>query len=355
MGDKIMKKRASGILLHISSLPGDYGIGDLGKEAYNFVDFLAKAKQTYWQVLPLGVTGFGDSPYQCFSAFAGNPYFIDLNDLIQLGYLTESRVREFELSRDPDRVDYELLYKNKIQILRMAYEVAKTDIWDELELFYNKNRHWLRDFLLFMSIKTEYSGISWLKWGKHYKDSSSDAVSDLAPLDQQAAMLHEIFPDAQKVGIIYCSAEPNSKYQDKVITEHLTGMGYSVKSYTFSDSNDLQTIAKAAISESDVIYLPTDNTIASNTEIIKNIALPAKVPIIAGEEGICSGSGGVATLSISYYDLGYTTGEMAYEILVNGTDPATMEIQYAPKFTKKYNPDVCDTLGITLSSEYEAL
>ncbi len=189
--------------------------------------------------------------------------------------------------------------------------------------------------------------------GKTGKNISG--TSDLAPLDQQAAMLHEIFPDAKKVGIIYCSAEPNSKYQDKVITKHLADMGYSVKSYTFSDSNDLQTVAKAAISESDVIYLPTDNTIASNTEIIKNIALPAKVPIIAGEEGICSGSGGVATLSISYYDLGYTTGEMAYEILVNGKDPATMEIRYAPKFTKKYNPDICDTFGITLPDEYEAL
>ena len=179
-------------------------------------------------------------------------------------------------------------------------------------------------------------------------------TSDLAPLDQQAVMLNEIFPDARKVGILYCSAEPNSKYQDNVITEYLIEMGYSVKSYTFSDSNDLQTVAKAAVSESDVIYLPTDNTVASNTEIIKNVSLPAKVPIIAGEEGICSGCG-VATLSISYYDLGYTTGEMAYEILVNGVEPATMEIQYAPKFTKKYNPDICDTLGITLADEYEAL
>ncbi len=179
-----MKKRASGILLHISSLPGDYGIGDLGKEAYNFVDFLAKAKQTYWQVLPLGVTGFGDSPYQCFSAFAGNPYFIDLDDLIQSGYITESRVLEFELSREPNRVDYELLYKNKIQILRMAYEAAKTDIWGQLELFYNKNHHWLRDFSLFMSIKTKNNGISWLKWDEHYKDSNSDAVSDFECLNK---------------------------------------------------------------------------------------------------------------------------------------------------------------------------
>jgi putative ABC transport system substrate-binding protein len=179
-------------------------------------------------------------------------------------------------------------------------------------------------------------------------------TSDLAPLDQQAAILHEIFPDATNVGILYCSAEPNSKYQDQVITGYLTDMGYNVKAYTFSDSNDLQTVVTAAAGECDVIYLPTDNTVASNTEIIKNVCLPNGVPIFAGEEGICKGCG-VATLSISYYDLGYTTGEMAYEILANGADPATMEIKYAPKFTKMYNPEICEALGITLSDEFEAI
>ncbi len=188
--------------------------------------------------------------------------------------------------------------------------------------------------------------------GKTGKNISG--TSDLAPLDEQAAILNEIFPDAKKIGILYCSAEPNSKYQDTVITGYLTDMGYSVKSYTFSDSNDLQTIAKTAAAESDVIYLPTDNTVASNTEIIKSVTLPANVPVIAGEEGICRGCG-IATLSISYYDLGYTTGEMAYEILVEGKDPASMDIRYAPKFTKKYNPEICSTLGVSLSDEYEAL
>lgn len=179
-------------------------------------------------------------------------------------------------------------------------------------------------------------------------------TSDLAPLDQQAAILHEIFPDAKTIGILYCSAEPNSKYQDQVITGYLTEMGYSVKSYTFADSNDLQTVVTAAAGECDLIYLPTDNTVASNTEIIKNVCLPAGVPIFAGEEGICKGCG-VATLSISYYDLGYTTGEMAYEILANGADPATMDIKFAPKFTKMYNPEIAEALGITLSEEFEAI
>lgn len=179
-------------------------------------------------------------------------------------------------------------------------------------------------------------------------------TSDLAPLDQQAVILKEIFPDAKNVGILYCSAEPNSKYQSTVIAGYLTDMGYTCKDYTFSDSNDLQTVANAAASDSDVIFLPTDNTVASNIGIIKNICLPKKIPVIAGEEGICKGYG-VATLSISYYDLGYTTGLMAYDVLVNGADPATMEIQYAPKFTKKFNPDVCAELGLTLSADYVAI
>ncbi len=179
-------------------------------------------------------------------------------------------------------------------------------------------------------------------------------TSDLAPLNQQAALFKELFPDAKNVGILYCSAEPNSKYQANVVAGHLKELGYTSKEYTFSDSNDLQSVAAMAASESDVIYVPTDNTAASNTEIIKNVTVPAKVPVIAGEEGICKGTG-VATLSISYYDLGYATGEMAYEILVNGADPATMQVRYAPKFTRMYNPEIAQTLGITIPGGFEAI
>ncbi len=179
-------------------------------------------------------------------------------------------------------------------------------------------------------------------------------TSDLAPLDQQAAVLKELFPNAKRVGILYCSAEPNSKYQSKVISKYLTDMGYTCKDYTFSDSNDLQTVAATVAANSDVIYLPTDNTVASNTQIIKNVTLPKKVPIVAGEESICKGCG-VATLSISYYDLGMTTGDMAYEILVNGANPATMDIKFSPKFTKEYNADICKELGITPPSGYTAI
>ncbi|NLX93183.1 MAG: ABC transporter substrate-binding protein [Clostridiales bacterium] len=188
--------------------------------------------------------------------------------------------------------------------------------------------------------------------GKTGKNISG--TSDLAPLDKQADMLKEIFPNAKNVGILYCSAEPNSKYQSKIITADLTAMGYACKEYTFTDSNDVQAVTTIAASECDVIYVPTDNTVASNTEIIKNVCVPKGIPIIAGEEGICKGCG-VATLSISYYDLGYATGEMAYEILVNGADPATMDIRFAPKFTKLYNPEISATLGITLPADYTAI
>ena len=179
-------------------------------------------------------------------------------------------------------------------------------------------------------------------------------TSDLAPLDQQAAMLQEWFPDAKNVGLLYCSAEPNSLYQVETVQGYLEEMGYTCTPYSFSDSNDLSAVATNACAQSDVLYIPTDNTAATNAELIGNIAQSSATPIIAGEEGICSGCG-VATLTISYYDIGYATGKMAYEILVNGADPAEMEIEYAPQFTKKYNPDMCDALGLTAPEGYEAI
>lgn len=179
-------------------------------------------------------------------------------------------------------------------------------------------------------------------------------TSDLAPLADQAVMLNELFPDAETVGLLYCSAEPNSAYQAGVMEEELTGMGYSCETYTFADSNDLASIATTASSSCDVIYIPTDNTAASNTEIINNICFPAGVPVVAGEEGICKGCG-VATLSIDYYDIGYKAGEMAYEILENGADVGSMEIATADNVTKKYVASRCDELGITLPEGYEAI
>lgn len=179
-------------------------------------------------------------------------------------------------------------------------------------------------------------------------------TSDLAPLDQQAAMIQELFPDAQNVGLLYCSAEANSVYQCDVIEGYLTEAGYTVTRYAFTDTNDVTSVAQTAADASDVIYIPTDNTAASNTEAIANVVLLAKVPVVTGEEGICKGCG-VATLSISYYDLGYQTGTMAYKILAEGADISTMAVEYAPNVTKKYNAANCEALGLTMPEGYEAI
>ena len=179
-------------------------------------------------------------------------------------------------------------------------------------------------------------------------------TSDLAPLDQQAAMIQELFPDAKNVGLLYCSAEPNSVYQCDVMEGYLTDMGFTVSRFAFTDTNDVTSVAQTAADASDVIYIPTDNTAASNTEAIANVLLPAKVPAVTGEEGICSGCG-VATLSISYYDLGYATGEMAAKILTEGADVSAMPVQYAPNVTKKYNAANCEALGLTIPDDYTAI
>lgn len=179
-------------------------------------------------------------------------------------------------------------------------------------------------------------------------------TSDLAPLDKQADMIKAWVPDAKKVGLLYCSKEANSQYQVDVVKAELEKDGLTVTMYPFSDSNDLSSVCTTAAQNSDVIYVPTDNTVAENTGIIDNICQPAGVPVIAGEEGICSGCG-IATLSISYYDLGYTTGKMAAKILKGEADIATMPIGYAETQTPKYNADNCKALNITPLEGYVAI
>ena len=179
-------------------------------------------------------------------------------------------------------------------------------------------------------------------------------TSDLAPLDQQAAMVKEWFPDAKTVGLLYCSAEANSQYQVDTVQAELEKLGLTCTQYPFSDTNDMASVTQSAVDNSDVVYVPTDNTCANNAGIIDNIARPAGVPIIAGEEGICGGCG-VATLSISYYDLGVATGKMAAKILTGEADIAEMPIEYAPQFTKKYNETICTDLGLTVPEGYEAI
>lgn len=179
-------------------------------------------------------------------------------------------------------------------------------------------------------------------------------TSDLAPLDQQAAMVKEWFPDAKTVGLLYCAAEANSKYQVDTVQMYLEDLGYSCKQYSFSSSSDMDPVTRDAAAESDVIYVPTDNTVAESTGIIYGICSPAGIPVITGEQGVCAGCG-VATLSISYYDLGVTTGQMAIDILTGKADISTMEIKYADAFTPLYNAEICAELNITVPDGYDPI
>lgn len=179
-------------------------------------------------------------------------------------------------------------------------------------------------------------------------------ASDLAPLDKQAAMIKELFPDVKNVALLYCSAEANSNYQISEMEKYLDDLGVRHTRFAFTDSNDVASVTQSACNSCDVIYIPTDNTAASCTEAIRNVIEPAKVPVIAGEEGICAGCG-VATLTISYYDLGYTTGKMAVHILADGADVSQMPIAYAENPIKKYNAELCQILGVSIPSDYTAI
>lgn len=179
-------------------------------------------------------------------------------------------------------------------------------------------------------------------------------TTDLAPLDQQAAVVAELFPDARNVGLLYCSGEPNSVYQIRLMEAYLTDMGFSCSQFAFADVNDLAFVLQNACDNSDVIYIPTDNTCATYTENIANVVLPAGVPVVTGDKSTCAAAG-VATFSISYYDLGRATGEMAVKILTGKADIATMDIQSAGEAVKIYNPANCELLGISVPDGYMAV
>ena len=178
-------------------------------------------------------------------------------------------------------------------------------------------------------------------------------TSDLADLSKQADMITEWFPETQKVGLLFCSGEANSRYQIEEVAKNLSAKGIESKEFAFTDTNDVSSVTQAACDWSDVIYVPTDNVAASNTEAIANVTVPSKTPVIAGEEGICKGCG-VATLSISYYDLGVTTGKMAAKILTGEADVSAMPIEFTTA-TPKYNASMCETLGITPQEGYSAI
>ena len=178
-------------------------------------------------------------------------------------------------------------------------------------------------------------------------------TSDLADLQAQAQMILDWFPETKTVGLLFCSAEPNSRYQIDEVCKALEAQGVTCEEFAFTDSNDVSSVTQKAADFSDVVYIPTDNTAASNTEAIANVLIPAGVPAVCGEEGLCRGCG-VATLSISYYDLGVTTGKMAAKILKGEADISTMPVEYTDA-TPKYNASVCEQLGITPLDGYEAI
>ena len=179
-------------------------------------------------------------------------------------------------------------------------------------------------------------------------------TSDGVPAQQYADTVLELVPDAKNVAVLYCSAEPNSVLQADQFVASMDEKGVKTTVYTFTDSNDIQAVVTTAVEGADAMYIPTDNTAASNMTIISNVCGGVNLPVICGEEGMC-GAGGLATVSISYYDIGHVCGEMAYDILVNGADVSTMPIGYAASPAKKYNPDYAATIGFEMPEGYEAI
>ncbi len=173
--------RKSGILLPISSIPSRYGIGTFSKQAYEFVDFLEKAGQKCWQILPLGPTGYGDSPYQSFSTFAGNPYYIDLEDLIERGWLTEEECAAYDFGQEDRYVDYEKIYLSRFQALRKAYERSHIKEAEEFQNFKEENAFWLDDYALYMAVKNSFDSVSWIEWDEDIRlrrEAAMDAYKE---------------------------------------------------------------------------------------------------------------------------------------------------------------------------------
>lgn len=183
--------RTSGILLPVSSIPSKYGIGTFSKEAYEFVDFLEKAGQTYWQILPLGPTGYGDSPYQSFSTFAGNPYYIDLEQLIEDGLLTEKECAECDFGSNEAYVDYEKIYFNRFRILHKAFERSCIEKDADFQEFVEKNKAWLPDYALYMAIKDFLGGISWAQWPEDIKMRKSSALDEYQKKLKEQVLIYE--------------------------------------------------------------------------------------------------------------------------------------------------------------------
>jgi len=173
---EVVKMRASGILMPISSLPSKYGIGCFSKEAYLFIDQLKESGQRYWQILPLGPTGYGDSPYQSFSTFAGNPYFIDLEGLIEEGLLQSAECEAYDFGDNSRYIDYEKIYLSRFKILKKAYQRSQIDQNKAFKAYELKNEFWLKDYALYMAIKNHFGGVSWNEWDEDIRLRYPDAL-----------------------------------------------------------------------------------------------------------------------------------------------------------------------------------
>ena len=206
-------------------------------------------------------------------------------------------------------------------------------------------------------------GTSVTDYGEALSDTDLDAAagtginvsgtSDGVPAQLYVDLVKELVPDAQNISILYCSAEANSVLQADQFTEIATEEGFSVSTYTFADSNDIQSVVTAAVADADALYIPTDNTAASNMTIVAGVTEPAGIPVICGEENMMA-NGGLATVSISYYDIGYECGKQAVEILANGADVSTLPIGYAADPVKEYNPEYAEAIGFTVPDGYTA-
>ena len=196
----------------------------------------------------------------------------------------------------------------------------------------------------------EYAGALGLEDFDGTVGGNISGTSDLVDLEAQAAIISELFPDAGTVGLLYCSGEPNSVYQIETVRGYLEPLGYACEIFAFTDVNDLASVTQAACDASDVIYIPTDNTVATNVESVANVVLPAGVPVVGGDPGICSGCG-VATIATDYYELGRLTAEMAAQVLTGEADISSMPVQYGA-MEKIYDPENCELLGISIPEGY---
>lgn len=183
--------RASGILLPVSSIPSAYGIGAFSKEAYEFVDFLKESGQTYWQILPLGPTGYGDSPYQSFSTFAGNPYYIDLEKLIQAGFLTREQCQDYDWGESENYVDYEKIYLSRFKVLKKVFEKSEIENNDAFCTFVKENDFWLADYALYMAVKDSFQGRSWSDWDEDIRLRRPEAIEKYSSQLKEQILFYE--------------------------------------------------------------------------------------------------------------------------------------------------------------------